>query len=413
MTYMDLPPLVRVWEATWQILLLFLYFFMFVDGIWRKRKKSVNIAVGTMFGVIYILEQYFTERIHIMQGWEQTAPGFDWFERVPDGVWIAFQFFATVLVCYLMEDFHRYDHSHISPVSIKEALDSLPAGVCFYQASGRVLLINKRMDKIARTLTGKAVLQGADYWEEIRKEPIREFPDGSVYQFYRQTVRLCGEDVFEIIAADITEEYRLGEKLRAETEKLAKQGERLRNLGELMTNSTIEKEMLTAKMQIHDNLGNALILVRHYLTQETDITPEAIVDLWQGNLRLFQNEAGQEVQDDYHALLQAGEDVGVHIEVEGILPEKPNAKRAAIAAMDACLTNTFQHAEGNQLNVVVTKTDSGTNLQFTNNGKPPAGDIRETGGLQNLRNMVESYGGTMQVQSCPGFLLTITVPENV
>ena len=46
-------------------------------------------------------------------------------------------------------------------------------------------------------------------------------------------------------------------------------------------------------------------------------------------------------------------------------------------------------------------------VAFTNNGRPPAGPITETGGLVTLRKSVEEVGGTMTVQSAPVFLLTI------
>ena len=48
---------------------------------------------------------------------------------------------------------------------------------------------------------------------------------------------------------------------------------------------------------------------------------------------------------------------------------------------------------------------------ITNNGTPPAGEIKEGGGLSSLRRRIRSAGGTMAIQSLPAFALTVTLPE--
>jgi signal transduction histidine kinase len=52
-------------------------------------------------------------------------------------------------------------------------------------------------------------------------------------------------------------------------------------------------------------------------------------------------------------------------------------------------------------------TTSDKEIVITNNGKPPKGEIAESGGLLSLRLSVEEAGGTMTVQSQPEFKLTI------
>ena len=50
-------------------------------------------------------------------------------------------------------------------------------------------------------------------------------------------------------------------------------------------------------------------------------------------------------------------------------------------------------------------------VTLATNGTPPAGEIRERGGLRNLRAAVEDAGGDMRVRSLPGFLLTLHLPK--
>lgn len=46
-----------------------------------------------------------------------------------------------------------------------------------------------------------------------------------------------------------------------------------------------------------------------------------------------------------------------------------------------------------------------------NNGQPPEKEIREGGGLTNLRHRIETEGGRMLVQSFPEFALVIEIPK--
>ena len=46
-----------------------------------------------------------------------------------------------------------------------------------------------------------------------------------------------------------------------------------------------------------------------------------------------------------------------------------------------------------------------------NNGQPPEREIREGGGLTNLRHRIETEGGRMLVQSFPEFALVIEIPK--
>ena len=48
---------------------------------------------------------------------------------------------------------------------------------------------------------------------------------------------------------------------------------------------------------------------------------------------------------------------------------------------------------------------------FANDGTPPAGPVRESGGLLSLRALTESRGGRMDVESVPSFRLVISLPR--
>ena len=65
---------------------------------------------------------------------------------------------------------------------------------------------------------------------------------------------------------------------------------------------------------------------------------------------------------------------------------------------------TCSHGTSKASNCVDFSDNSAT---FTNNGRPPAGEIAEAGGLLNLRKMTEEKGGRMIIRSAPEFALRL------
>ena len=76
-------------------------------------------------------------------------------------------------------------------------------------------------------------------------------------------------------------------------------------------------------------------------------------------------------------------------------------------AIHECLTNTVKHAGGRLLEVTVRQAENAVTVELTNDGAPPKGPVSETGGLKNLRALVENRGGRMTVESEPAFRLVL------
>lgn len=61
--------------------------------------------------------------------------------------------------------------------------------------------------------------------------------------------------------------------------------------------------------------------------------------------------------------------------------------------------------------IVIEEDDQKVSAVITNNGRIPAGEIVEGGGLSGLRSKVEGSGGSMSVSSFPRFSLKVVVPK--
>ncbi len=177
---------------------------------------------------------------------------------------------------------------------IKKAIDSYPGGICFSALDGRVILVNEKMNKLVLELTGHTILNAKAAWEELAnftnnvkaekltqswlpKEPDNEngsthqqlffrFSDSSVWRF---ELRFLDSNTVQIEAAEITELYRISEELYENTIRLREMQKRQKALLDSIVEVNLNKEILAAKMHIHDELGHCLLATTKAITEDS------------------------------------------------------------------------------------------------------------------------------------------------
>ena len=110
-------------------------------------------------------------------------------------------------------------------------------------------------------------------------------------------------------------------------------------------------------------------------------------------------------EDRFFALKEAANTVGVKINIDGEVP--PEYSDLLAVAIHECLTNTVKHAGGRRLDVRIENDGQSLTATLTNDGRPPAVEITESGGLKNLRAITEKHGGTMKIELRPAFTLIL------
>ena len=186
----------------------------------------------------------------------------------------------------------------------------------------------------------------------------------------------------------------------------------MRQYGETIEELTIEKETLSAKMNIHDKLGNLLILSRQSLDKDmTEEEKEVLLSTWKNTLIAFESMKESESNDTYDELFKAAKDIGISIIFSGRRPESRKGKKIAAKAIIECMTNTIKHAKGNEVYVSFKEMNRFIEIQITNNGEQPKEEIKEGGGLSSLRLLIEREGGSMQIISFPRFEMNITIEK--
>lgn len=336
---------------------------------------------------------------------------------------------------------YKKSRDMITTRSIKESIDLLPDGVCFSTDRGMPILMNSRMRQLCTEFTGEGLMDTEKFWRDLRNGNVRKgirplkqreaaFIDtnGQVWDFRRSRLSYGGEKVTEISAVNITTQYHLHKELVERYERLNDVNSRLHHFSEEVEKVTREKEILAAKIKLHDEIGRSLLILRSYLTEtpEKSIqteTPEKsaqtekrdrsrLLPLWQYIVTSMQEGTILKEREDSLLLLKKeAADFNVDIFLEGLLPANPSVRNVIFAAVRECAGNTAKHARGDRLFITIHDTEENTEVFITNNGNAPGGSIHETGGLKNLRKMVEERGGSMQIKSSPVFVLHLCFPE--
>ena len=198
---------------------------------------------------------------------------------------------------------------------IKKAIDSYPGGICFSALDGRVILVNEKMNQLMLELIGHTILNAKVAWEELAnfanngkaeklnqswlpKDPDNEngsthqqlffrFSDSSVWRF---ELRFLDSNTVQIEAAEITELYRLSEELYENTIRLQDMQKRQKALLDSIVEVNLNKEILTAKMHIHDELGHCLLATTKAITEDSLAeNADTLRKSWNSTIQDFSN----------------------------------------------------------------------------------------------------------------------------
>ena len=333
----------------------------------------------------------------------------------------AFLLLASVYLCLALVIKKRL--SSLTAMSVKEAISVLPAGVCFYDETGRLLLINQQINNECRAITGRPLLDGAAFWSAMCEGKVAdgivcspegdsvlvEKNDGHASSYKRIIHIVDGKTIYEISCSDISREFALKKEVEEQNEELRKINLRLRKYGETVTEVTKERETLAARVKVHEGMGSLILKTKRALLQgEGD--KEALIREWNGVVSFVSSPETEE--DRAEEIKKTAKSVGVKILYTGVRPPKGSVAEKILAnAVFECITNTARHADGDELYITVSDDGAFFTARIGNNGRPPKAEIVEGGGLSSLRRITEMAGGSMKTESFPRFLLTVSVPK--
>lgn len=417
--FVELPALAQGLVGLCIVLLLFASVMNMIIEINHRHMKYVPILavfivlLYGLFQCICDICSHMNTLYHFLNRVEEVVG------QMPIWSFLLLIFAIAVMEVFIFNNNRKWERENITPSSIKEAIDNLPVGICCYESNGQVMMKNNMMENICLAYTGDVLLNAVSF-------------RNAVYSDYKHTedeavIILNGDKVFSIsdnsfseeepmlrvlTAADITEQYKNTQRLKAQQELVVKLNKELSEYGKQIVSSITAKEVLNAKVKLHDELGANLLAIKRYILSGGTIEERiAIENILHKNLQYLKNATVTKEKDEYAVILETAQKLDMKIKVVGELTDIEPQRHVIVTGIHECLTNTIRHAGGDELTVILEEDANQLIAKFTNNGSAPESEIKEQGGLALLRALVEESNGTMQILSSPIFELILKLPK--
>lgn len=321
--------------------------------------------------------------------------------------------------------------------AIKEAIDSYPGGLCFASAGGKPIMVNQQMNQLVEILTGRTLMDANITWDELAA--IREqngctrlerpwmqathfseessllfrYPDGKIWQFRKQTLIHQNTQTVQLEAMDITALYEISEELYQNNRRLLEMSRRQEVLLSNIVQINQNRELLAAKIRIHDDYGRCLAASGKALDAE-GISDDAYSELFGGWREAISDMKTLSVQNKAASpeteLRKVADLVGCSLHITGEQPSERRSLLLLYSVLREALTNAVRHAGATGLNVEISKENQLYHAVITSNGNPPDGEITESGGLKSLRQSLEQEGAALYYQYGESFAVVADIP---
>lgn len=402
-------------------LTLILSLFLLLAAYGRQRDKWKKYLHLSLFLFFLILLSVLAD------AFSRMTEGLAYKAWLPIPMWLLWciTFAADFLLIWDIAGLRRLGRQALSRDSVKQALDMLPSGICYFTPSGSVKLCNRQLDSLFRTISQSDLQTLAELQDALsdcdacsgviclsKEMQTYLFPDGKAWRYRQTEVKASdGTTYTEAVFSDITELYNKNLELKAQIKRLNAISRELKWLSDNVLIFTREKEVLSAKTKLHDDMGAGLIAIRHILNNNQTEEAANAVDLFRRAVSAIKyDNAYPQGRSELDRFLQDAEVIGIKVNLAGALPRQEELRRVMILAMRECLTNSVRHAGATTLHIAVEKTGDSISMKITNDGRPPETEVVPKGGLLNLYRHIMDCGGTMEIQSKPVFALTVVLP---
>lgn len=310
---------------------------------------------------------------------------------------------------------------HNLRIAVKEALDTLPSAICYFTSTGTIKLCNKAMYDLFRKMTQTdlqclaELSQALDTCEQttgiVRDGNVFLFPDGHAWQYACDKVITADGEVYtEAVFSDVTELYEKRQEQNKQSMELKKMYLELKILSANVLEMTREQEILNLKARLHDQMNMGVTAIQQILRQNSTSEENAAAILqFRRAIQVLQEENAYP-QDDVSEFIRDAEVSGIHVEICGDLPKEESLLKLLLPAFREACVNAARHGDASALYIFAEQTKTAVTLRITNNGRQPDSQITPRGGLIDLEKTISQAGGSMEIQSQPEFMLTVTLP---
>ena len=156
MQFGNMPDAARGFIFIWLICIFILGLYNLFHSVQVKRTKHIVISV-VLLVVEYFLLQIISDILHRHAEKENVELSYT-LGGIPVIWWIALIAGIMMISITLASFFKHWKEEHITPMSVKDSIDMLHAGLCYWEDGGRIILSNKKMDEICLSISGEMLL---------------------------------------------------------------------------------------------------------------------------------------------------------------------------------------------------------------------------------------------------------------
>ena len=301
--------------------------------------------------------------------------------------------------------FRYYKKETITDFSIKKVIDECEFGILVLKGK-RAKLINNKMYEILDKLNIKK-----DYITNIIKQSIDQLDKNYCVKVEdKYYVFVINNN--EIITFDITEEYKLHQKLNGQNKKLKENNKKILLSIDNIEELEKEKNLLKLKNKYHDILGQNLSILQQYLNRE-NISQENFEEIKFMIQKMFIDiEDTDDTNANLENLIKIHKKNGTDIIIDGKLPQNKETAKVFFEIIREATTNAKRHAGSSKVFVNIKETLEETYMIITNDGRKPNEFITENQGIKDMRRKVKKLGGMFYISTVPEFSVNISIKNN-
>lgn len=301
--------------------------------------------------------------------------------------------------------FRYYKKETITDFSIKKVIDECEFGILVLKGK-KAKLINNKMYEILDKLNIKK-----DYITNIIKQSIDQL-DKNYCVKVEDKYYVFAINNNEIITFDITEVYKLHQKLNEQNKKLKENNKKILLSIDNIEELEKEKNLLKLKNKYHDILGQNLSILQQYLNKE-NITQENFEEIKFMIQKMFIDiEDTDDTNANLENLIKIHKKNGTDIIIDGKLPQNKETAKVFFEIIREATTNAIRHARSSKVFVNIKETLEETYMIITNDGRKPNEFITENQGIKDMRRKVKKLGGMFYISTVPEFSVNISIKNN-
>ncbi len=301
--------------------------------------------------------------------------------------------------------FKYYKKETITDFSIKKVIDECEFGILVLKGK-KAKLINNKMYEILDKLNIKK-----DYITNIISQSIDQLDKNYCVKVEdKYYVFVINNN--EIITFDITEEYKLHQKLNGQNKKLKENNKKILLSIDNIEELEKEKNLLKLKNKYHDILGQNLSILQQYLNKE-NITQENFEEIKFMIQKMFIDiEDTDDTNANLENLIKIHKKNGTDIIIDGKLPQNKETAKVFFEIIREATTNAIRHAGSSKVFVNIKETLEETYMIITNDGRKSNEFITENQGIKDMRRKVKKLGGMFYISTVPEFSVNISIKNN-